>query len=212
MMNRYRTLYPNHAHQIFVTPSKHLYALKDGTIKYQLKAMEAKLDHIVSADRNHLIHFIVADHYSSSFYAESHASKSLPDLIEFLKRAWSKKTDHFFGGIPQLVFLPDLVRNKFPSAEKFIHELKIQALTPTSGFQAGVHQVRNWEKELACRVTLFSETTTLNDLPNKSSEALIWAHQGQLNRAGLKLTRKQIWDLEFVGKPEFKYFENPQRN
>jgi hypothetical protein len=207
MMNRYSTRYRNHAHQVFVTPSKHLHALKDGRIKYQTKPIETKLDGIENLERNHIVHFIVADHFSSAFYAESHPSKLLPDFVDFLRRAWRKKTNHFFEGLPELVLVPDAVRYKFPDAIKFMHKLELQVLAPTSGFQAGIHQVRNWEKELKFATTLFEDSVNLSELSHTSSKALVWAHEGLLNRAGIKLTRKQIWDLEIAEKPTIKNLE-----
>ncbi|MEW7980905.1 MAG: hypothetical protein AB2813_14230 [Candidatus Sedimenticola endophacoides] len=44
MINRYSSPYPNYIHQLFVTPSKHLYVLKDRRLKWQDKAMEVQLD------------------------------------------------------------------------------------------------------------------------------------------------------------------------
>ena len=34
MINRYSSPYPNYIHQLFVTPSKHLYVLKDRRLKW----------------------------------------------------------------------------------------------------------------------------------------------------------------------------------
>lgn len=52
MINRYRSPYPNYIHQLFITPSKHLYALKDRRLKWQDKAMEVKLDKIEGQTKN----------------------------------------------------------------------------------------------------------------------------------------------------------------
>ena len=40
MLNHYRSPYPNYIHQLFITPSKHLYVLKDKRLKWQSKALE----------------------------------------------------------------------------------------------------------------------------------------------------------------------------
>ena len=88
MLNHYRSPYPNYIHQLFITPSKHLYVLKDKRLKWQSKALEVKLDGIEDVEREHLVHYVLADHTSAAFYAEVGTSKPLVNPADFLTRAW----------------------------------------------------------------------------------------------------------------------------
>ena len=103
MLNHYRSPYPNYIHQLFITPSKHLYVLKDKRLKWQSKALEVKLDGIEDVEREHLVHYVLADHTSAAFYAEVGTSKTLVNPADFLTRAWSQKPDFFFANPYQVV-------------------------------------------------------------------------------------------------------------
>lgn len=113
-MNRYHSPYPNYVRQLFVTPSKHLYILRDGQLKWQKKAMEITLQGSEKSDREHVIYYLLADHNSAAFYAEVHTSMTFQDPIDFLKRAWSKKKDFFFYGLPENLMLPAVVSARYP--------------------------------------------------------------------------------------------------
>ena len=57
--------------------------------------MEVQLDKVEEADKEHVVHYIVADHTAAAFYAELRTSKTLISPSEFLTRSWAKKTDFF---------------------------------------------------------------------------------------------------------------------
>jgi hypothetical protein len=144
MLNRYVSPYPNYIHQLFITPSKHLYILKDGRLKWQNKAMEVKLEGIEESEREHVVHYILADHTSAAFYAETATSRTLVDPTTFLRKAWLQKPDFFFHGIPENLTVPTAVLNKYPELEDWLTGQNVRIVPPSSGFYAGIHQVRNW--------------------------------------------------------------------
>ena len=153
MLNHYRSPYPNYIHQLFITPSKHLYVLKDKRLKWQSKALEVKLDGIEDVEREHLVHYVLADHTSAAFYAEVGTSKTLVNPADFLTRAWSQKPDFFFQGIPENLVVPTAVSKKYPEVSDWLKQLDVRIVPPASGFYAGIHQVKNWEKDVANHIS-----------------------------------------------------------
>ncbi len=208
MINHYRSPYPNYIHQLFITPSKHLYALKDRRLKWQDKAMEVKLDKIEEADKEHAVHYIVADHTSAAFYAELRTSKTLMTPSEFLTRAWKEKPDFFFHGIPEYMIVPTAVSNKYPEIVGWLEQLDVGLVPPSSGFQAGIHQVRNWEKDVANSISFHSyfEKTpcTLDNISVNIAKALQMANDSEINRPGIRMTRKQLWAMPVEGRPAIR--------
>lgn len=208
MINRYSSPYPNYIHQLFVTPSKHLYVLKDRRLKWQDKAMEVQLDKVEEADKEHVVHYIVADHTSAAFYAELRTSKTLISPSEFLTRAWAKKTDFFFHGLPEQLIVPAAVSNKYPEINDWLEHLLVGLVPPPSGFYAGVHQVRNWEKDVANTISFhdYLEKTpcTLENLRPSIARALQMANDSEINRPGIRMTRKRLWEMPIEGRPPIR--------
>ncbi len=84
MIQRYRSLHPNHVHQLTVSVSTHYWITKNGILKYQQKAMETNLSKLKDASKAHLVHFIIRDHCSGVVYSEVAKSDNLPPLDAFL--------------------------------------------------------------------------------------------------------------------------------
>lgn len=145
-MQEYRTLYPNHAHQLTVSVSKHYWITNDGILKYQNKKMEVTLDKVGHSPKNHLIHFILRDHCSGAVYSEVTSSRSILSLSKFLYKAWSQKEDYVFCGIPELLTIPKTVEAVFPEIKEKVMSLGIECPQVTSGFQAGVRDVKTIEE------------------------------------------------------------------
>lgn len=205
MMQSYSSPYPNYLHQLFITPSKHLHVLKDGRLKWQDKAMDVALEGIDKSDRENIVHYIVSDHTSSAFYAEMHTSRSLVSPKDFLIRAWSEKPNFFFCGVPKHLVVPAVVMGKFPEVGDFLDRQGVIHFPPSSGFYAGVHQVRNWEKDVASVVSFhnYLEKTpcTAANIAPGLARALEFANDREINRPGVRLSRKQLWCLPVEGKP-----------
>ncbi len=178
-MLRYSSLYPNHVHQLTVCASKHYYVTRDGRLKYQHKPMEIRLDNVTQDERTHLVHYLLRDHYSGLFFAEVATSDRLMPVEQFLARAWSRKSDCVFCGIPDLLAVPMTVEAFFPTVRKSVAELGIRFLEVTSGFQAGVRDIRTVEGyvALACgepieNASLRASQITRVNAERKSSHGL----------------------------------------
>ena len=211
LLTRYTSPYRNYAHLLFVTPSKHLMVLKDGRLKDQAKAVDVHLEKIASATREHLVHYIVADHTSSAFYAETRSGRSLQSAVEFLKRAWQKKEGFFFHGIPEVLSVPAAVAETFPDVLPWLASLGVRAFAPTSGFQAGVHQVRNWDNDLAAAASvheyLNGVSVDLSALEQIISATLKRSNEALLSRSAQKMTRRELWESPRDAWPPIRSLE-----
>jgi hypothetical protein len=129
---------------------------KTGRLKYQHKPMEVHLENVKVSDRIHLVHYIVRDHCSGLFYAEMATSRNLLSIEQFLSRAWGKKSDYVFCGIPDLLTVPKTVEVVFPTAKSSVASLGVQFVEVTSGFQGGVRDIRTVEDwlKLACDIPI----------------------------------------------------------
>lgn len=191
MIASYRTPHPNYLHLLFVTPSKHLHVLKDGRLKWQDKPMEVKLREISSSDREHVVYFLLADHCSSAFYAEVHSCRRLPAARDFLLRAWQRKEDHFFHGLPYLIVVPNTVEQMEPDIRPFIESHSVTPAPAESGFKAGVHQIRTFENSLANSIS-WAPGATIAGVGQYTDEAMRRLNESPLSRTGE--TRRAMWE------------------
>lgn len=191
MVASYRTPHPNYLHLLFVTPSKHLHALKDGRIKWQHKPMEVKLREISSSEREHVVYFLLADHCSSAFYAEAHSCRQLPTAKDFLLRAWRRKEDHFFHGLPLMTVVPKTVERMEPDIRTFIESYGVTPAPAESGFKAGVHQIRTLENSLANSIS-WDTDATIADVGKFTAEAMLRLNDSPLSRT--LETRRAMWE------------------
>jgi hypothetical protein len=148
IMLNYRTEYPNQVHQLTISVSRHYYVTKDRRLKYQQKDMDVSLEVVHDADRTHIIHYIIRDHFSGLFYYELGTSKEMISATHFLKRAWDEKSDYVFGGIPDAIAIPKTAEKVFPTLKESVAELGIEFVEVTSGFQGGIRDIRTVEQAL----------------------------------------------------------------
>lgn len=87
----YQSKCPNDVHQLVVSVSKHLYILKNGQVTYQKKPLEVDLLNCRDSTKDHVVHYLIKDHFSGALYGEVSPSSNLLSLGEFLYRAWSPK-------------------------------------------------------------------------------------------------------------------------
>lgn len=191
MIASYRTPHPNYLHLLFVTPSKHLHVLKDGRLKWQNKPMDVKLREISSSDREHAVYFLLADHCSSAFYAEVHSCRRLPATKDFLLRAWRRKEDHFFYGLPVMAVVPKTVEQIEPNIRPFIESHAVTPAPAESGFKAGVHQIRTFENSFATSIGWHPDAT-ITDVERFAGEAMRKLNESPLSRTGE--TRRAMWE------------------
>jgi hypothetical protein len=116
----YQSEYSNQVHQLIVSVSKHLFVTKTGRLKFQQKAMDMNLSACSKDAKDHVVHYLIRDHYSGVFYAEIHSSSSLIPIEDFLYRAWSQKGEYLFCGAPDWMSIPRTVSEVFPAIIDFI--------------------------------------------------------------------------------------------
>ncbi len=145
MFHSYRSEYANQLHQLLVTPSRHITITKDGRLSFQKKALDVNLARLAKSTKQHVVHYIIRDHYSGVFYAELISGSKLIPVQEFLLRAWSEKEKYPFCGAPEYISIPKSVERVFPVIRRLIERAGIQITEVTSGFQGGVGDVRTWE-------------------------------------------------------------------
>jgi len=104
------------------------------------------LSKIDKAEKQHVVHYLIRDHFSGVFYAEIHSGIALIPLEEFLLRAWSQKEDYAFCGAPEFISVPKTVSERFPTFDRLVQKCGLQILEVTSGFQSGtIQDVKTWE-------------------------------------------------------------------
>jgi len=149
MIHRYRSDYPNQVHILNLSISKHLYIAKNDEIKYQKKGFDINLNNFRKSNREHVIHYLIKDHYSGAYYGEIYSANNEIHIKDFLCRAWFKKDEYEFMGIPELLVVPKIIYDKFPDIKKLFIKTNIKDIKATSGFQAGASAVREWERNIS---------------------------------------------------------------
>ncbi len=153
LFRKYRTEYPNEVHQITVSVSKHLYVKKNGRVAWQKKPFEVDLQKLEAAKKDHIVHYLIKDHFSGTFYGEVGRASEILSLGEFLFRAWSLKEKYLFFGMPAYAIIPQVVIDYFPPVENLLRCFEIKYQTATSGFQAGVRTIRTWDENVYYHAT-----------------------------------------------------------
>ena len=141
--------YSNEIHKLLVSASSHYYILNSEEIKYQKKKMDVRLEDIDRSQKNHVVHYLLIDDYSGAFYAEVHPSRKMIPVEQFLYKAWAKKADHFFCGIPEIILIPKTIKLLVTARlGPLFHSFGITPMHPSSGFDAGSRVIRTWENEI----------------------------------------------------------------
>lgn len=188
MFKTYSTEYSNEVHQLTISVSRHYWVTKDGVVAYQKKPMDVTLRCVGSSTRNHLIHYVIRDHFSGLFYSKVAASLELLSALEFLHEAWSPKTTSVFRDLPMHLAVPDTVEDAFPGTRTQVEALGINLPKVTSGFHGGVRDIRTLEARLGISVG------------GPFSEAAAWAlriSQGsEKEESRVKgMTKAQLWQM-----------------
>lgn len=145
MFNTYRSEYANQLHQLLVTPSRHITITKDGRLRFQKKALDVDLARLAKSAKEHVVHYLIRDHYSGVFYGELVPGSKLIQVQHFLIRAWSAKEKYPFCGVPEYISIPKSVEKEFPAIRSLMEKAGIQVTEVTRGFQGGVGDIRTWE-------------------------------------------------------------------
>ncbi len=185
----YQCRYPNEVHQLIVSVSKHFCILKGGQISHQKKPFEVNLLNYGKSSKLHVVHYLIRDHFSGAFYGEVSPSSELLSLDEFLYRAWSRKEEYAFCGIPEFVIVPNTVITVFPGVVTLLNTIGVRLEKATSGFHAGIRDVRTWEDHIKYyfwkhdgsayfknlqKVTLNMSANLCSSYDDKKSKINIW--------------------------------------
>lgn len=158
-MIRYQSEYSNQVHQLVVSVSRHFWRTKSGEFKHQKKPFEVSLASLGKSEKNHLVHYLISDHFSGLFYMEIAVAPTLPSVTDFLLRAWSRKDMLPFCGLPEMLTVPKTVSDQFPDLLPWLAQNSVEVLPATSGFQAGVRDLRTWEQHLRYELAVNQPST-----------------------------------------------------
>lgn len=138
-MNFYQSDYPNQVHQLSFYISKNYYILKNGEIKYQQKKFDINWNNYSKARKKHIVNFVIRDHFSNCFYAETYPIDQVPHIKEFLFNAWRKKEYFQFCGIPNYLICSKQVLDTFPELKNLSKniDLTLQPLIRDSAQELG---------------------------------------------------------------------------
>lgn len=141
--------YSNQLHQLLVSVSRHYYFGNDGYLRYQKKPLDVDLKNALKSRKEHLIYYILRDHYSGTFVFRMATTRRPLPLADFLYYAWSeeKKEEKFIYGLPDALFVPKTVTTDGLFAA--LESLDIMPLHPQSGFASGVRIFRDIEQLLS---------------------------------------------------------------
>lgn len=193
---------PGREQNLFIGISKHIYRLKSGALKYQSKALDPRIP-----GKDLITRFVLLDVDTGTVYGECHGPETCKDLVGFLARAWSKKHDHPMRGIPATLNVPKLVwkddeyarditliREAAGTGDMYIGDLP-------SGFAAGVHAVRQFEKAVASLFWRVKDSSKADLLLAQICSAILSAEASD-SFAG---SWKAKWDA--VAPPPSEFFE-----
>lgn len=196
MIKQYRSLYPNHVHQLAVSVSKHFYVSKSGLLKYQKKAFDIKLENIHNAEKNHLIVYSLRDHCSGLYYVEIAFKSDFYSVQSFLYRAWKEKSGIAFCGLPDCLMIPNTVQKVFPDTSDEVIQQGVELVPVTSGFQSGgLIAIKAVEQHL-----LFHIDTSVDCLQDVALRTYRYNANEYLR--GTKLSKENTW-LEHVKSIRF---------
>jgi len=149
MQISYKSDYPNQVHQLNLSISQNHYLLKDGEIRHQQKKFDVNWKNYTNTGKRHLVNFLIRDHYSNCFYAETHPIDAMPHLIDFLFNAWKEKEDFEFCGIPKNIIVGRHIIQEYPEFKIFeenVTDFTIELAN--NGFATGIRSVRDWESNI----------------------------------------------------------------
>lgn len=113
----------------------------------QRKPFEYTFDTMGASSTKLMVSYLLRDHYSGVYYAEATTHDRMLNLGGFLFRAWSSKEGFDFCGVPKALMVPQLVLDKWPAVLELLEDYGITILKPRSGFETGMIDIKNWQRE-----------------------------------------------------------------
>ncbi|WP_139133070.1 hypothetical protein [Pandoraea sp. ISTKB] len=150
--------YPTREQNLFVSLSKHLYAVSDGSLRYQRKVIDPRLP----GQKQLLRRYVVLDVDTGVLYGEYHLASDDVDVVGFLARAWHKKPDHPMRGFPRLLNIPKSLDG---AATDDVMDLSSRATFEVGylqgGFSVGIHAVKALESRVQSLIPFHGRQATL---------------------------------------------------
>lgn len=147
LCRRYESAHRNDVHQLLVSLSRHYYVGGDGNLKFQKKPFEFSFDTVRQSSKKLMVSYLLRDHYSGVYYAESTTHDRLLNLGGFLFRAWAQKPGFDFCGVPLVLVVPQLVIDQWPRLGDLLEYCGVTSVKPRSGFETGMIDMKNWQRE-----------------------------------------------------------------
>lgn len=139
--------YANQVQVFSVSASKRFYFIKSGELRGQKKRFETSIANPAPGSKNTLVHYTLRDCYSGAGYTESHPLFDLPELDDFLYRAWSPKPEPYgpdFFGLPTYLAIPKATLKLFPQLEGLSKFTRI--IEPPTSIGTVASAVSSWER------------------------------------------------------------------
>lgn len=103
------------------------------------------MEKLFKTNKRHIVNFVIRDHFSNCFYAETFPIDQVPHIKEFLFNAWRKKQHFGFCGIPDYLICSNQVLDTFPELKNFSKNTDLTIQLANQGFSTGVRATRDWE-------------------------------------------------------------------
>jgi hypothetical protein len=145
-------------HYLLVTVSGHLLVRANGRIFRQKKSHGLKLKGLEQGAVTPLVHFFIYDPENQSRYAEIGCKGHMPDLKEFLSRAYNPVVSALKLTEQQSLVVPQSVVDAFPGVVSDLEQMGISAFKPISGFKSGIAYLRSWESQISYDIMHHSES------------------------------------------------------
>ena len=146
------SLGPGREQNLFIGQMKHLYVLKDGTLKEQKKALDPRIP-----GKSLLTRFVLFDTDTGCVYGECHTDETKHDLAGFLARAWSVKPDHPMHGVPKCLNVAQLAykdANYRGDIERIAQIAGMAIGSMPGGFAAGLHAVKQFDEQIRSLISV----------------------------------------------------------
>lgn len=186
---------PARMQNLFISLSKHLYCLKDGTLRYQQRELDPRLP-----GKALLMRLVLLDTDTGTLYGEYQEREDV-DLMGFLARAWAKKPQHPMRGLPYLLNVPRIVHST-PSLLEDVQDIwditHVNIGELPSGFSAGIHAVKEFERAMDSQLWLGTDGPHPDLAIAQACSALLSAVASN----SLSHTWKQAWAEIAAPAPE----------
>ena len=137
--------YANEVHQLTITVSQHFWVSRDQIVKYQKKELGQNLRGVARSAKNHVLIYLLRDHFSGLYYSQATTSQELMRPATFLDKAWSLKVEGLLSGKPRQLTLPAQIEAAFPGTRDSIERLGIEVVDARAGVQAGQREIHEME-------------------------------------------------------------------